>query len=255
MYLIPQDKQKISDRYTRSNELISTFKRALDWFGRSLKKFIKPGKVDPTNVQKVTEYQVKELMGRMNLNGQAAFEDIMEDGMSSVGINMIEKRVDPNTVRALYYDSPIWTAYRGMSDDLTDRVNETITEHLTREGGISYTKLVDELRHDAGTAERKARVIARTETNVVRNKGKEIGFHVKDPEGKWRYKWGGPYDRRTSDTCKWIQGKVPGHGLSMDELKRLVHSATRKFHPTLTPRDWTAHPNCRHFPQKVITRR
>ena len=253
MYLIDRvEKQKIADRFTRSSQLLMVFNRALDWFGRSLKQFFRPGTVDASNIHQVANAQVRELMGRMNQNAQSAYEQILSDGMSASGLNMMRKQVDPNTIRSLYYNSPIWTAYKGMNDRLMNNTNQIITEHMTREGGISYNKLVSELQDNVGLAERKARVIARTESNAVQNQGREIGFRISDPAGTWKFKWGGPYDYRTSDTCKWIKSQS-GKGMSLDNLKLLCIEATRKFHPKLTPRDWVPHPNCYVDGYNVLT--
>ena len=250
MYLIKTEKNKISDRYTRTNELIQKFGVAIKSFRTRLKKIF-PTISSPEHIRKTTEQSVRKLMIDMNENNEQIFQEILEDGIARAGINLTTRQVDPNTVRQLYYNSPLFEAYKNMNDRLVKETNDIITKHVLQEGGMNYRKLTDELTSVANLSEKRARVIARTETQVVQNKGRELGWRITDPEGKNRYRWGGPYDRRTSDACEWVRKNTPRGGLPMEELKKLVRTATDKFYPKLSGRDWSVHPNCRHFPQRL----
>ena len=171
--------------------------------------------------------------------------------MSRTGVNLAEKKIDPMTIRVMLLDSPVWVNYKKMNESLTSKINGLLAESLS-DPTVSRQDLIDGLTEVVGVSERRARTIARTETNVIRNKGRELGFKVVDPNNEYRFKWGGPYDNRTSDACGWVKRNTPKAGLSLDDLNKLVKEAVRKFYPKLTPRDWSVHPNCRHFPQKVV---
>ena len=253
MKLMLRDEQKtIKDRYIQSTELVRRFNKTVRNFGRDIRHLFKGQSItDPHSLKGLVSQIVQKFVGKTTEDVAEAYTILLEDGMAQVGVDVAKYGLNPNMARALLSNSPVWKAYQSMSQDLNRKTNETIIKHLLREDGISYNKLTVELQDIVGMSERRARVIARTETQAVLNKGAEIGFRIVDPDNLYRFKWGGPYDNRTADSCQWIHDQIPREGVTLDQLKQLVNEATRRFHKSLTPREWTPHPNCRHHPQKV----
>jgi len=224
--------------------------------------FVQP-KGNVQQIRVLAKKAISRYVGGMTGSIEESFRDMVENAMTSVGVQQASQKLSPEVIRSLYQESPLWTAYSRMEIDMVKRVNDIIAKDLIntnfinkygQPAGFDRSKLEKHLREFTGISESRAELIARTEVAVTRNKGREIGYKIRNPEGTWKYKWGGPYDKRTSDTCKWIKRQVGPQGVSLDRLKAIVHEAQEKFHPNLTPRDWSAHPNCRHFQQKVVTR-
>jgi len=250
---------------------------AVSAFKRNLRKLLGAPTAnlqDQEQIKLLVKVAIDRFLDTIGTTAERAFQLLVEEGMSSAGVNMLKQQLSPENVRALFYDSPLWETYSNMSVDLVRETNDVITNHLIRTTdidkygkphGLDREAMIDDLVDVAGLQENRARTIARTESRIVRNKGKEIGFKIKDPEGLFLYKWGGPYDRpsgyydrdpsyRNAPSCRWVADQIPPQGVTMEKLKALVREATVMFHPGLKPRDLSCHPNCMHTPQKVPQR-
>jgi hypothetical protein len=270
---------KAAKKYRRSAGAIFKARLigAVPVFQRNLRKLLGDPKIslrDGAQIKNLVKMAIDRFIGTLGETSERAFRLLVEDGASSVGVNVLKQQLSPEVIRALYYDSPIWEAYSNMSTELVTTTNDVITEHMIRTTdidkygkphGLDRDLMIRDLVDVAGLQEKRARTIARSETQVIRNKGKEIGFRMKDPNNEWTYKWGGPYDRppgyykkdpsyRNAPSCRWVADQIPPEGVPMDKLKSLVNEGTRLFHPGLTPRDLSCHPNCMHTPQKVVQR-
>ena len=259
----PDKGKTIQDRFTRSNELLSQFNLSVRHFSRDLISMFTDWKKLPiTSVRQTVQNTITKFINEMAGNGEEAFKLILEDGMSSAGINLADKGVSANIVRELYINSPIWEAYANMNKSLVTQTNNIITDMLINTGeldkygkpkGVNQQELVSRLQNTVGMSERRARTIARTETNVVFNNGRALGYQVMDPNQTFRYTWGGPYDRRTSEACEWIKAQTKD-GVTLDQLRDITLEAQRKFFTKLTPRPFSGHPNCRHYIRKLPRR-
>lgn len=244
---------------------------AVKVFARQLNKLLGDPKnsIDAEHTKFIAQRAVLNFIDTLSVTTERAVQLILEDGMASVGVNMLTQKLSPEVVRSLYYASPIWESYSRMSEDLITQTNDVIKHHLVvsptevdkygKRHGFDRDKMVEDLTEVVGMAESRARTIARTESAAVRNQGKEIGFKIRDPEGKWRYKVGGPYDPkerggRLREACREVIENTPSEGYTLEELKEAWADAVRKYTPKLTPRPFTGGPNCRHFPQKMVTR-
>ena len=154
-------------------------------------------------------------------------------------------------IRGLAKNSPIWDSYAGLTNELSGKVNRYIAASHLQDGGHDPAALARALDQAFGFATWRSDTIARTETQALHVAGREQAWRELDPEGRWRYKWGGPFDRRTSEACWWVRQHVPSDGLALGELAQLVEQAREKFYPRLRPRRFQCHPNERHEPQKI----
>ncbi|QLG62822.1 hypothetical protein [Halorarum salinum] len=128
-------------------------------------------------------------------------------------------------------------------DDLMDLRMEFV-ETLT-EDGWSIAELQDRiLEIEPDLAEHEAERIARTETQAVVNDAREIGYRERDDFEDLRFRWAGPDDHRTTETCEAIKDQTPEEGLSLSELESLVEEVARE--EGHDPRKWTPHIQCRH---------
>jgi hypothetical protein len=98
----------------------------------------------------------------------------------------------------------------------------------------------------------EAERIVRTEEQAVVNKSRELYWTQQDPENRFKYRWQGPTDRRTSAICAEIKKRTK-NGVPLERLKEIIREVARKHNPKWEPMEWTPHPNCRHVPQRVFT--
>ena len=162
-----------------------------------------------------------------------------------------QQMVNPEVLRGFAVRSPVWQQYGGLTEELGQQVNASIMRAHLAHGGFDPKQLAKELSTSFGFAKWRSRTIARTETQALHVAGREQAWRQLDPQGRWRYTWGGPYDRRTSEACRWVGDQVPAGGLVLEELATLVERARLKFYPRLTSRRFQVHPNERHEPRKV----
>jgi len=176
-------------------------------------------------------------------------------GLVQGGIDeqLASQMVNPEVLRGFATRSPIWSQYAGLVHEMGQQVNASILRAHMAPGGFDPKQLSKELSTTFGFAKWRAKTIARTETQALHVAGREQAWAQLDPEGRWRYTWGGPYDRRTSEACQWVHDQVPEGGLALEELATLVERARTKFYPKLSSRRFQVHPNERHEPRKVRT--
>ena len=225
------------------------FKRLKVLLGR-----VDPTKMDAVFVKRVVQDQVRTMMVEIGLDSKKVVELMLVDGMARSGV--LNPVIDPHMLDLLYQNSPVWKAYARMNDQLIRDVNDVITRTFTLPDR-NVDRLSREISDVAQVSERRARTIARTETQAVQNTGRVLGYRVVDPEGRYRYKWGGSTISTTCDACKWVQKNTPEGGVRLDDLNLLVKEACNRWYPHLIYRDFQCHPNCRHFPQveRIVTDR
>ena len=198
---------------------------------------------------------------------------------------------DIAVLQTIYRDSPFWDSFSNMSQSLSDKLKETITNSYMapteakfkealravktkfptkplkaqmliaygRVGKFSLAQTIKEFQKIVETESYHIERIVRTETTAVTNKAREITFEVEDPEEENLYDWFGPLDNRTTDQCKTIQRTVKqegqGKGVSIDRLKEIqkevVADFNQKNNTNWQYRDWVPHANCRRVLRRV----
>lgn len=142
----------------------------------------------------------------------------------------------------------LFTEFESIPAWASSQVGETLLDSLETGHGWSVNSLTENLQSMAlGLTEHEAEAIARTETQALVAKARELGYEEEFDLEEERFKWVGPDDRRTTDACDWIKKQVPAEGVSLAALKDLVQEAP-SHDPKLDTeaREWTPHINCRH---------
>jgi len=137
--------------------------------------------------------------------------------------------------------------YEGLTKSVSNRINEIILKGISEK--ISRASMVTKLKN-LGVDQNQADLIVRTESNVLKNKAREFNFDNAKGSSKFKYKWLGPKDNRTSDISKEIVKKSV-KGMTLNGLKKLVRKTSESF-GFKPDRDWFSHYNQRHTFVRVI---
>lgn len=138
-------------------------------------------------------------------------------------------------------------SYEGLNKSVSNKINEKILKGISER--TSQKDLINQIK-SIGVGQDQADLIVRTESNVLKNKAREFNFDKAEGSSKFRYKWLGPKDNRTSDISKEIV-KKSAKGLTLKGLKNLVRKTSEK-HGFKPDRDWFSHPNQRHSFVRVV---
>ena len=200
-------------------------------------------------------------------------------------------KADRDVLRTIYRDSPFWDSFSNMSQSVSEKLKEIITNSYMapteakfkealravkakfpgksleaqmliaygRVGKFSLAQTIKEFKNVVQTESYHIERIVRTETTAVTNKAREVTFEEEDPENENLYDWFGPLDNRTTDQCKTIQRTVKqegrGKGVSIDRLKEIQKEVVEDFNQKNTTnwkyRDWVPHAQCRRVLRRV----
>ena len=132
-----------------------------------------------------------------------------------------------------------------------------LEDKLTQPQGWSLDSLVGDAQDlFPGVDEDQLEVVMRTETASVLNEAREEGYQSREESGRYKFKWVGPSDKRTTDACTELKEKTnPDHGgtpVAMPELKRMAREVHAKHFNSLEYREFCIHPNERHTFVRVV---
>lgn len=137
--------------------------------------------------------------------------------------------------------------YEGKFDGLSKSLSDLIKEYIVRAmiKGYPIQRIITYIDRKGKDKINRARaeIIARTETQALQNKIREWSYKKIDPEGKFKYKWIGPDDNRTTEVCKRIKERTRA-GVTLEQLKKIIHEEAKNA--GFEPREFTPHINCRH---------
>lgn len=160
-------------------------------------------------------------------------------------------------------DGAVFQDIEGIPEATVTRLEDFLGDKLTQSQGWSLRSLVDGMKDIwPGVSEDKLEVVARSETASVLNRARELGYEDSPDPERFKFKWNGPNDSRTTLACEWLKGgdglagegpsfdgTNPRHGgepVSMPELLSREEQATAEFFPNLSHRKHMVHPNERH---------
>lgn len=150
-------------------------------------------------------------------------------------------------------DSSLFDQFDTIPSQSVGALRDTLLDSLETQHGWSIASLRDNLLDevpgldDAGDAER----IARTETQALVNTAREEGYEEQFDLSEERFRWNGPDDHRTTESCEWIKSQIPDEGVTMSELKVLISEANDRF-VDHDGREYTPHISCRHTFTRVV---
>lgn len=137
--------------------------------------------------------------------------------------------------------------FSGLSKTKSNKIRSILLKAILAKD--SLIDVVNKIKN-AGVDDEQAELIARTESNVLKNAVREFNFSRATGAEDFVFKWIGPDDKRTSDISKEIKRKSV-KGLKLDTLKNLVRKTSESF-GFKPDRDWFSHPNQRHTFTRVI---
>lgn len=199
---------------------------------------------------------------------------------------------DWQVLRAIYRRNPFWKAFTGMSQSVSDKLKEHITEsyeapntarmkatirdvkkeypNISKEraeiiaygriGKFSIAKVLGMMKRTVNAETYRLERIARTESTAITSKGREMQFKQTDPEGNHRYDWFGPNDKRNSEECPEIKRRIAiegnGRGVSLERALQIQKDVVQEFNrmrkTDFIYRDWLPHINCRHGLRRIV---
>lgn len=173
---------------------------------------------------------------------EKALFEFAPDGVPDFVIARLTEAVDDGALFSDFETIPGWAA-REVEDVMLDSLE---THH-----GWSVDSIADNLQSMAlGLDQDDAERIARTETQALVNAAREEGYREEFDVEAERFRWVGPDDDRTTDTCEAIAAEVGEDGVPLPELQDTVGRIAREHGHD--PRDWTPHVNCRHTYTRVV---
>ena len=140
-----------------------------------------------------------------------------------------------------FIESEIYSRkFEDLTKEESDKVKKLIIKSVADNWSTSELKRKIKNITKEKISDEKLDVIIKTETAALEGKSQEAYFKLTDPEGKKKYIWSTADDYRVCKACKWL-GKETSRGVSLEELKKLVAQANRKWHPDIEPRDFVVH--------------
>ena len=199
---------------------------------------------------------VRDIRSQMEHGITKNYADLILRGFGDAGVNPVEAKIDIGAIEAIAQEAPIWNAFDGIEDSLHNKFEEIIIDSFAVPEEFSISKMVDRMKRAADIETWRLRRIARTETNAVVNKGREMGYEQRDPEGNFRFKLTGRFGpgSRTCDAHEWINDQIQKEGgsVSLNRMRELHDEASALFYPNLDPRGFNIHPNQRKTVMRVV---
>ena len=151
----------------------------------------------------------------------------------------------------------VFDDFKTLPARVVEEVKGLLEDNLTQPQGWSLDSVVDDFKDVfPGVPEEQLEVVARTETASVLNKAREEGYQSREESGRFRFKWVGPSDNRTTDACTELKERTnPDHGgtpVSLPDLKRMEQEVHAEHFNNLEFRTHTIHPNERHTFVRVV---
>jgi hypothetical protein len=211
------------------------------------------GKIEPI---KLNLDEIEQLENEININIGSENQGIerSDNVLLKIYYNILEKVEFSDVWNAIHVEGAAWDeAYAGLTQAETEKVNKILETNFL-EPKISLRKITKDLA-GLGIDKAQAEMIARTEMMAIMNKAKEIDWKQQDPDEKYKFKWVGPDDPRTTEVSKRIKSRTK-NGVSLDDLKKIVREEAIRFatetksgfNPT---RDFQSHIGQRHTYERV----
>jgi hypothetical protein len=158
-------------------------------------------------------------------------------------LSLTEK--DRNVIEALKRDPIYRKAFAGLTDDMSNKLKEVITNAYDKEKGFTINQLTKELQSTLKESTGRLRTIARTETSKISVAARKVQYEKTGVE--YKYKHIGPNDNRTSEVSKRVVERTK-NGVTWDEYVNIIKEETKKFNPKWVVNEQApiTHPNTRH---------
>lgn len=207
-------------------------------------RFFKSGRIQ--SLEKVEELlsEVRsDLTERLKAATNSFFNRVYNEEVEQVerqlGVNITFDSIDEEAVRYLKSQPVLQQSFNDLSKNVADKIQQVLLSAYSEQRGIDLNRISKEIEEVAGVAESRAELIARTETSKVSAAARKNSY-AKEEEArgvKFKYRWIGPTDGRTTDLSKRIKRRTSG-GVTYDEMINIIQEESRKDFP-----EWTVDPN------------
>lgn len=164
-------------------------------------------------------------------------------------ISEVEKSVDQNLIMKAddltdFLKKSIYNlTFKSMNVKQSNNIKDFLIKSIGQKVGME--EIIKHIMKTGDVDRSRAETIARTEyISVLKNKAREWSYEKADPEGRYRYVWQGPKDKRTTEVCKKISRRAR-NGVKLETLKKIIKEEAQ---PGIYEenRPYTPHLNCRH---------
>jgi hypothetical protein len=229
-------------------EMMEQLEEMLKHVTDNLEQYVSP-EAQQQLINRIVGYAVEKMASGAETDMAAA----LLKGIAEADVDPTKLGLDMNAVRAITQDSPVWRTFTDMSGEMGEDIGRIVERAFVTPQAVDMRKLAREMGKVVDERRYQLRRIARTETNRVRNMGREIGYRERDPEGEWVYKWIGASDTRTCQAHKKLIRETARTPMPLADLKAKVASYGREqMGPTWDIQDWVIHPNQRGYVLRVV---
>lgn len=176
---------------------------------------------------------------------KAIYIKAMNDLGKELGRTFTLNDVDKNVIEALKREPVYQEAFANVSKRLSEKLKTVIVDAYSQPGGLSMSKLVDEMRNEAEDVEANLKTIARTETSKISVASRKVQYEKTGDV--YKYYHIGPNDERTTPQSKEIV-ELTKDGVTWDQYVNIVQEVAKKYIPNwvVNPVAPISHPNTRH---------
>lgn len=141
--------------------------------------------------------------------------------------------------------------------NVREQLEGILRDNLTDSSGWSLEGVTDDIQESfPNMSEGEAETVARSETASVLNEAREEGYDEQPDSARFKFKWVGPDDSRTTPACEELKELTnPDHGgtpVDMNALKRYEEQVHGRHFTDLEYREHMLHPNERHTFRRVL---
>jgi hypothetical protein len=212
--------------------------------------------------KKPTESELQELIVKLNNDlarqlksnagnlFRAGYIREMEKAEGVLGFNLTFDSVDENAINVLTNSSVLTNSFSKLSNDLTQKVSNILTEAYYTPQGLNLQKIQKEIEEVTSLADWEAERIARTEMSKVSASARKTSYDKE--EGDLYVKHIGPDDYRTTAMSKELK-QLTSEGVLWKDYLNLMKQVVSKYNPKwiIDENAPITHPNTRHLFVKV----
>jgi len=208
-----------------------------------IEKFFKKHKRNPS--EKELKEALKSINTKITAQIKTASLPLLTKTYKDV-INQVEAQmkttigfggIDKEAIKVLSNSEALTQAYKDLSEETTEDINELIKDAFETPGGLNPDQMTNRIQEISGVSESRARTIARTETGKVSSAARRNSYQKIDPEDKLKYFHRGPDDINTTKTSKRIKKRTQ-NGVPWDEYVKIIEEESAKEFP-----EWTVDKN------------
>lgn len=232
------------------NEVENTLDKELEEFVRKLSLKRKPSEKQlKETVKKLAERMAGDLKKKSIKDLERVYKSAMKEVEKELKVGVSFGKKDQNALDVLSKSKVFVDSYDGMSDSVSKKLNDVITEAYNQPELFSLNKLTEKMKEISKDESFRLERIARTETQHINNVARKNSYLQADKKGDFKYKWLTVNDSRRTEVCKAISDRSK-QGVSLVELKKIISEEAKRFGHK--PRDFTPHINCRSTLIKVV---